>query len=98
MRTYYTYIMTNVAGRAGTLYVGVTNNLEPRVWEHRTMVGSIFVKQHRLHRLVWCEDFNQISDAIGAEKRIKGWTRAKKIALIEEMNPEWRDLAEGWYE
>ena len=97
VRSFYTYIMTNVSGRAGTLYVGVTNNLERRVWEHRTGIGSEFVKTYRLHRLVWCQEFSSIADAIGAEKRIKGWTRVKKITLIEEMNPHWEDLARDWY-
>jgi predicted GIY-YIG superfamily endonuclease len=69
-----------------TLYAGVTNDLERRVAEHKTAVIG-FCAQYNVRRLVWYESFTNVNEAIAAEKRIKGWTRAKKVALIEEMNP-----------
>ena len=95
--TFWTYIMTNKTQT--TLYTGVTNDLERRVWEHRfpeTKKG--FTARYSLNRLVWCEAFPTALDAIAAEKRIKGWTRAKKNALISAQNPNWKDLSEGWYD
>lgn len=98
MRTYYVYIMASTAGRTATLYTGVTNDLARRVWEHRQRLPGTFVGRYGVTRLVWCADFSRIDDAIGAEKRIRGWTRAKKIALIEEENPNWEDLSAGWFD
>lgn len=87
---FYVYIMSS---RNRTLYAGVTNDLERRVLEHKTAMSG-FCAQYNVKRLVWYETFANINQAIAAEKRIKGWTRAKKIALIEEMNPNWNDLAQ----
>ena len=74
--------------------VGVTNDIERRVNEHKQGLVPGFTLKYRVNRLVWCEAFSTAIQAIEAEKRIKGWTRAKKIASIEATNPEWLDLAE----
>lgn len=96
MRAYYVYIMTNK--KNGTLYTGVTNNLERRVYEHKHKLVPGFTSKYNLTRLAYFEDTNDITIAIAREKQIKGWLRKKKIILIESMNPEWNDLSEGWYE
>ena len=87
---YYVYIMTN--RRFGTLYVGVTNDVARRAWEHREGVVPGFTKKYRLHMLVLVEEYQQIDDAIHREKRLKHWKREWKVALIEKTNPEWEDL------
>ena len=92
-KTYYVYIMTN---RSGTLYTGVTSNLEQRVYEHKCRMGSKFTSRYRIDRLVHFEGFSDILDAIAREKQIKGWLRAKKMALIESANPNWEDLSAHW--
>ena len=89
--SYFVYIMTNTNHKV--LYTGVTNHLTRRVYEHRNGKGSAFTKQYRVKKLVFYERFDRPEDAIAAEKRIKGGSRAKKTALIEEMNPSWTDLA-----
>jgi putative endonuclease len=88
--------MASTAGRTATLYTGVTNNLDRRVWEHRQRKHDQFAGKYGAVRLVWYQEFDQVLDAIDAEKRIKGWRRSKKIALIEAENPEWRDLMGDW--
>ncbi|MFQ6002542.1 MAG: GIY-YIG nuclease family protein [Candidatus Zixiibacteriota bacterium] len=93
MRQYYVYIMTN---RSRTLYTGVTNNLYRRVYEHKNKLIDGFAKKYNITKLVWYEVTSEITSAIAREKQIKGWLRKKKIALIESMNPEWKDLAEEW--
>jgi putative endonuclease len=92
---YFVYIMTN---RSRTLYIGVTNNLVRRVREHKTRIGSGFTAKYKLDRLVYFERFEDVHNAIEREKRIKGWLRIKKIALIVSVNPAWKDLSEEWYE
>ena len=94
MKRYYVSIMTN---EARTLYVGVTNDLARRVYEHkrRSTAGS-FTSKYNLNRLAYYEEFGEVRDAIAREKEIKGWLRAKKVALIEALNPEWDDLSGGW--
>jgi len=94
MRTYYVYIMTN---RSGTLYTGVTNDLERRVYEHKSRIGSRFTTRYKIDRLVHFETFSNVLDAIAREKQIKGWVRAKKTTLIESANPRWEDLSAAWY-
>jgi putative endonuclease len=89
MRRYWVYILTN---RSGTLYVGVTNDLERRMAEHREGTVSGFTSRYRIHRLLYCEEYGYIEDAIAREKQIKRWRREKKLALIASENPEWRDL------
>ena len=93
MRDYYVYIMTN---RSRTLYTGVTNNLERRVFEHKNHLIEGFTKKYKITKLVYYETTTDVKSAISREKQIKGWLRAKKIALIEEANQEWRDLSEDW--
>ena len=76
----------------GTLYIGVTNNLARRIWEHRNNVVPGFTQKYRIHRLVYYELFGEMYDAISREKQLKAGSRKKKIALIESLNPEWNDL------
>ena len=87
------YIMANK--RNGTLYTGVTSNLVQRVWQHREGVADGFTKRHGCKRLVWFEMADTMDSAIGREKQIKAGSRAKKLALIEALNPEWNDLYGG---
>jgi putative endonuclease len=93
-RQYSVYILTNKAN--SVLYTGVTNNLERRVAEHKQKLIEGFTKKYNIDKLVWYATTNDVRVAITEEKRIKGWLRKKKIALIEEMNPGWNDLSEGW--
>lgn len=93
MNQYLVYIMTN---KSKTLYTGVTNDLERRVFEHRNHEIEGFTKKYRIAKLVYYEATNDVREAIAREKQIKGWLRKKKIALIESLNPKWRDLSEDW--
>ena len=93
MREYYVYILTNASR---TLYIGVTNDLLRRLDEHRTGLGSEFTQKYNVHQLVYYESTNSVTVAIEREKQLKVWTRAKKVAVIEQMNPEWKDLASEW--
>lgn len=79
------------------LYTGVTNDLSRRVWDHKNKKGSSFTKKYNVTSLVFYEDFQNVYDAITAEKKIKAGSRAKKIQLIESMNPQWQDLYEAAY-
>jgi putative endonuclease len=92
-RTYFVYIM---ASPSRTLYSGVTNNLERRVAEHKKGATGTFTTRYRVARLVYFEEFDDVTNAIAREKRIKKLLRAEKIALIESGNSDWRDLSEGW--
>ena len=91
MKEYYVYIMTN---RSGTLYAGMTNDLKRRVHEHKEKLIPGFTKKYNISKLVWFDRTNDVRAAIAYEKKIKGWLREKKVALIESKNPEWKDLAE----
>jgi putative endonuclease len=91
-RQYCVYILASKPN--GTLYIGVTNNLARRVWEHRRGVVEGFTKRYKVHRLVHFECFARPLDAIQREKRLKKWNRAWKIQLIESSNPGWKDLYE----
>jgi putative endonuclease len=93
MGEYYVYNMTNASR---TLCIGVTNNLVRRVQEHP--VGQIpgFTKKYNIHKLVYFEQGDDINSALFREKQMKKWRREKKIAVIESVNPEWRDLSENW--
>jgi putative endonuclease len=93
-RTYFTYIM---ASRSRTLYAGITGNLVQRTLEHKQKKHDGFSAKYNCSRLVWFERFGGVSEAIHREKELKGWTRAKKIALIQSTNPTWEDLSEPWY-
>jgi putative endonuclease len=79
------------------LYTGITNDLQIRVKQHKMGQGSIFTKKYNVNRLVWYEETNDVMIAIEWEKKIKGWSRQKKIDLIENENPEWKDLSIGWF-
>ena len=94
MKQYYVYIITN---KSRTLYVGVTNNLLNRVYKHKNKLIRGFTEKYNIKILVHFEVLNDIKMAIAREKQIKGWLRRKKIALIESINPEWKDLSEGWF-
>ena len=90
MKSYYVYIL--VSKRNGTLYIGVTNDLIKRVYEHKNDLIEGFTKKYQVHRLVYYEQTNDIRSAITREKQMKKWKRRWKIELIEENNPEWKDL------
>jgi len=96
MNQYHVYIMTNK--KHGVLYTGITNDIERRVAEHKHKEVPGFTSRYNLKRLVYYDEYGDVNEAIAREKEIKGWLRSKKIALIESMNPEWKDLSEGWYE
>jgi putative endonuclease len=93
MKNYWVYIMS---GRTRTLYVGVTNDIERRTYEHRNKSVPGFTSKYGLDRLVYFEEHGAICDAIEREKQIKSWRREKKVALIESLNPRWRDLSLDW--
>ena len=95
-RTYYVYILSSRP--KGTLYVGVTNDLERRLLEHLDGTVEGFTKRYAVHRLVHFEETDAVAAAIAREKQSKGWSRAKKVALIQSENPEGSDLAEGWFD
>ena len=95
MHNYYVYILSSLKG---TLYIGVTNDLERRVLEHKQGANSGFTKKYRVNLLVYYEEFTSIEDAILREKQIKGWRREKKRALVETLNPKWLDFAKDWLE
>ena len=96
MKTFYVYIMSD--RHRGTLYTGMTNNLEYRVGQHKSGEFPGFTAKYHVHHLVYFEQTPNVVAAIAREKEIKGWTRAKKVSLIEGMNPRWEDLSEAWYE
>jgi putative endonuclease len=78
------------------LYIGITNNIALRLWQHRCGETEGFAKRYHLDRLVWVAHFRNVDDAIAFEKKLKGWRRVRKIALIEKMNPRWLDLSDEW--
>jgi putative endonuclease len=90
MNQYYVYIMTN---RSRTLYTGVTNDLERRVYEHKEKLLPGFTSKYNISNLVYFEMTEDVNTALRREKQIKGWLRVKKIALIESVNPKWEDLS-----
>ena len=91
-RSFYVYILSN---RTGTLYVGVTNDMERRILEHRSLLVAGFTKRFNVTRLVYFEECGEVTDAIAREKQIKGWRRSKKLALIAQLNPAWQDLGDS---
>ena len=88
---YYVYILAN--GRRGTIYIGVTNDLVRRAYEHRNRLVKGFTSKYHIDQLVYYEAHSTAMSAIEREKQLKGWKREKKIALIESTNPQWLDLA-----
>jgi len=89
---FFVYMMAS--RKHGTLYIGVTNDLVRRAYEHREKRVPGFTRRHGVGRLVWFAEFDEPGAAIQREKTIKGWPRAWKIRTVEELNPEWRDLFE----
>ena len=91
---FWVYIMTNTSRRP--LYTGVTGELQQRVWEHKQKVDDCYTSRYHLTRLVYFEQFAFPDQAIAREKELKGWSKAKKSALVESLNPHWDDLAREW--
>ena len=89
MKNGYVYILSSQSRR---IYIGVTSDLEGRVWEHKEGKIEGFTKAYKINQLVYYEDYPDMLSAIAREKQLKGWSRAKKIALIEKMNPKWEEL------
>ena len=92
-RSFFVYI---VSSRSGTLYIAMCNNIERRMFEHKSGEFEGFASKYHCNRLVYFERFDEVINAINREKQLKGWRREKKVALIEAMNPRWADLAEKW--
>ena len=92
-RGYFVYILGN--GK-GTLYIGVTNNLARRLYEHKTKQVPGFTAKYAVDQLLFAESFGNVHDALAAEKQIKGWTRKKKLELIRTQNPTFEDLSKDW--
>lgn len=90
MNRYFVYMLASQ--RNGTLYVGVSNDLLRRVWQHKQGTANGFTKRHRVNRLVWFEETASIEAAIQREKQLKKWRRQWKLELIEASNPYWRDM------
>jgi putative endonuclease len=93
---YYLYIITNK--KEGVLYIGVTNNLERRMFEHKEKLIEGFSKKYNLDKLIYFETYQYINDAIRREKQMKKWKRQWKINLITEDNPDWNDLSFDWFD
>ncbi len=94
MKQYFVYILTN---KSRTFYVGVTNNLERRMSEHKQKLIDGFTKKYNITLLVYYETYADVRETIAREKQVKDWRREKKIALIESMNPTWQDLSADWF-
>jgi putative endonuclease len=96
LKDYFVYIITNK--NKSVLYTGVTNDLERRMTEHISGLVKGFASRYHLNRLLWFESTPNITAAISREKEIKGWLRSKKVALINSLNLEWKDLAAAWFQ
>jgi len=92
-RDYYVYVM---ASNSGTLYTGVTNDLARRISEHKQDLIEGFTKKYKCHKLVFYENYSDVKLVIVREKQLKNWNRDKKQALINSINPHWKDLSEEW--
>lgn len=93
-RTYFVYIL---ASDSHELYIGVTNDLYKRLTQHRTSLNpNSYTTKHQTTKLVYCESTADVRAAIAREKQIKGWTRKRKLELVDQLNPSWKDLAEGF--
>jgi putative endonuclease len=90
-KTYWIYIM---ASKSNIIYIGVTNDLFRRVHEHKNKLITGFTSRYNINKLVYCEEFSSIKETIALEKKIKGWTREKKMNLIKSKNPEFNDLSQ----
>ena len=89
---FWVYIVTNK--RDSVLYVGITNDLDRRLAEHRAGEVPGFMTKYQCHKLLYYEDYSDVNEAIAREKQLKKWSRVKKVALIEQLNPRWQDLAD----
>lgn len=89
MNSYYLYILTN---KSGTLYIGVTNNIERRFFEHKLKINNGFTSKYNLNKLIYFETYTDINLAIAREKQLKNWNRQKKLNLIKSLNPHFDDL------
>ena len=92
---YYVYILSNWNNQV--LYIGVTNNLERRLYEHKNKLTEGFTKKYNLNKLVYFEETTDVKAALEREKQLKGWKREKKNILINSLNPDWNDLSSSWY-
>ncbi len=90
MKDYYVYILTNQYNNV--MYIGITNDLKRRVYEHKTGLLEGFTKRYNVHKLVYVEHCHDVYAAIEREKQLKGWSRPKKNALVEAVNPEWKEI------
>ena len=97
MRDYHFFVYILISYNGNTMYIGVTNDLVRRVFEHKNGLIEEFTKQYRVHKLVYYESFSDVRYAIAREKQLKGWRRARKNELIESKNPTWADLAGDWF-
>lgn len=95
MKQFFVYIM---ASKSRVLYTGMTSDLKRRVYQHKHKLVEGFTAKYNVTRLVYFEATTDVKSAIGREKQIKAWTRAKRVALIESDNPTWKDLSEGWFD
>ncbi len=91
---YYVYILTNWNHKV--MYIGMTNNLPRRVWEHKNQLVKGFTKKYNVHKVVYFEETSDVTTAIAREKELKKWRREKKNHLIEQLNPSWEDLSLQW--
>jgi len=90
---FFVYILSSISK---VLYIGVSNSLQRRVWEHKNDENDGFSKKYQCHKLVYFEEYQYIDDAISREKQLKKWRREKKCNLVETLNPTWSDLSLGW--
>jgi predicted GIY-YIG superfamily endonuclease len=97
LREYRFYVYIVQSGSRRCLYIGVTNNLHRRVFQHKTHAFEGFTDRYNAVRLVYWESFDDVHKAIAREKQLKRWRREKKLGLIERFNPGWKDLAAEWY-
>lgn len=93
MKTYYVYILASLSR---VLYIGMTSDLEGRIYEHMTGHYGGFTSKYNVNRLIYYEEYSDPHDATARERQLKGWRRAKKVALIERFNPGWHDISAGW--
>ena len=93
---YYVYILTNKTNNV--LYIGITNDINRRISEHKSEIVDGFSKRYHTHKLVYFEEYSHPQEAIVREKQLKGYKRYKKIALINKTNSDWDDLSDGWYQ
>ena len=96
MATPHRYFVYILSSRTKRLYIGVTNNLERRVAQHKRREVEGFTSRYNIDRLVYYEETDDVYAALNREKQLKGWMRIRKLELVSDMNPEWRDLAADW--